>query len=84
MALPRCPLNQSGAHDFICPGNHAIGKKAVSIFQLHTIDRALRTELVLSQPHVKKVSKIHLYWGCLAAGTKVTMLDGSQKNLCAK
>lgn len=39
------------------------------------------TELVLSQPHVKKVSKIHLYWGCLAAGTKVTMLDGSQKNI---
>ncbi len=39
------------------------------------------SELVLSQPHVEKVSKIHLYWGCLAKGTKVTMADGSTKNI---
>ncbi len=39
------------------------------------------TELVLSQPHVEKVSKIHLYWGCLAKGTKVTMADGTAKNI---
>lgn len=39
------------------------------------------SELVLSQPHVEKVSKIHLYWGCLAKGTKVTMADGSAKNI---
>ena len=35
------------------------------------------TELVLSQPHVQEISKIHLYWGCLAKGTQVTMEDGS-------
>jgi len=39
------------------------------------------TDLVLSQPHVEKVSKIHLYWGCLAKGTQVTMADGSTKNI---
>ncbi len=39
------------------------------------------SELVLSQPHVEKVSKIHLYWGCLAKGTKVTMADGTTKNI---
>lgn len=39
------------------------------------------TDLVLSQPHVEKVSKMHLYWGCLAKGTKVTLADGSAKNI---
>lgn len=39
------------------------------------------TELILSQPHVQKISQLHLYWGCLAAGTKVTMADGSKKNI---
>ena len=34
------------------------------------------TELVLSQPHVKKVPKVHLYWGCLAEGTPVELAGG--------
>lgn len=38
-------------------------------------------ELVLSQPHVEKVSKIHLYWGCLAKGTRVTMANGAAKSI---
>lgn len=36
------------------------------------------TELVLSQPHVQEISKVHLYWGCLAKGTQITMEDGSR------
>lgn len=39
------------------------------------------TELILSQPHVEKISSIHLYWGCLAKGTKVTLSDGTERNI---
>ncbi len=39
------------------------------------------SELVFSQPHVEKISKIHLCWGCLAKGTQVTMADGAAKSI---
>jgi hypothetical protein len=37
-------------------------------------------EMVFGQDHTAKISKIHLYWGCLAKGTKVTMASG-EKNI---
>lgn len=39
------------------------------------------SQLVLSQPHVEQISQIHLYWGCLAKGTRVTLADGTEKNI---
>lgn len=39
------------------------------------------TELILSQPHIQEISKLHLYWGCLSAGTRVTMADSSLKRI---
>ena len=39
------------------------------------------TELMINQPHVEKISQIHLYWGCLAKGTKVMLSDGMEVNI---
>lgn len=39
------------------------------------------SDLILAQPHVKSISKIRLYWGCLAKGTKVTLADGTTRNI---
>lgn len=39
------------------------------------------SDLILAQPHVKSISKMRLYWGCLAKGTKVTLADGTTQNI---
>lgn len=39
------------------------------------------SDLILAQPHVKSISKIQLFWGCLAKGTKVTLADGTTQNI---
>ncbi|MEG1725433.1 MAG: hypothetical protein RR313_08565 [Anaerovoracaceae bacterium] len=65
--------------DYRCKADTRLHK--VSITSIDISKQSEKSEEPEIPPHVEKISKIQLYWGCLGKNTLIRMLDGREQTI---